>query len=323
MPIIAGQDAIPKEFNSGSNRLSAGGEERLESIFHRRERRGLISNRDEALGMIFNACLGCCERRFGKKKDVSFSHEYRRSGLEAKSDGSSVFMNETLLHSLLQHIYVIIYHSLDFENPDVSFYCYKQLLVIMNEQCNNTYLMPGEDAFIGVMEKYPSLKTLNVAADVYWGMVAFMMLHELSHIFLGHHAEGGDLTIAESEREADREAFLIFLGMICDRGSHEKLEFLEEYIYLAPMMALDFFTLVHFADGTINGNKHESSYPPNEERKAALFDLFANWDGEFDSRDGNGIYNWYIEVVEKFKNDLRSANERGMLESIKRPRSGA
>jgi len=321
MALVTNSVEIPKEFNStSSSQISADGKKRLENIFYRGKKREFISNREEILYMIFKASMDCCEHHFGKKKDVSFSHEYRRDGLAVKSNESSVFINETILNSLLQYIYVVIYNSLDIHNSDVSFYCYKQLLIIINEQCNNTYTLPSEDAFIDIMEKYPNIRTLNVAADVYWGMITFLMLHELSHIFLEHHAAGKGQAIAEQEREADKEAFLIFLDMIYNRDSHKKLEFLEEYIYLAPMMTIDFFTLVYFVDGTISGNRYSSNHPPHEERKNILFDLFDKWERDFDSVNGNAIYNGYVDVVEKFKNALFNANEQGMLEQIKRTR---
>jgi hypothetical protein len=315
LPIITNSNEIPKEFNSSAIPISIDGINRIKKIFNLSE---LVSNRNEILKTVFKTLLSCCERHFGKNKEVSFTHVYRRNGLDVKSGESSVFINDTLLHSLFHYINVVIYHSLDFDNPDVSFYSFKQLLHMMNEHCNNTYSLPGEDDVISVMEKYPNLKTLNVASDVYWGMITFLIIHELSHIFLGHLIDSKKQTIAEQECEADKEAYLIFLDIIYNKNFYKDLDFLEEYIYLAPMMIIDFFTLVNYVDGTINDTRYKSYHPPHEERKDIMFKLFADWECEFDSREGNSIYYWYISVVEKFKNDLFNAKDQGMLESIKR-----
>ena len=163
MPIITNSSEIPKEFNSFDFKpISNDGKKRISRFIYPDSQNEFISNKDEILDKVFKTALNCCERHFGKKKDVSFIYEYRRNGLDVSTNESSVFINETLLHSLSHFITVVIYHSLDFDNPDVSLYCFKQLLVIMNEQCNNTYMLPNEDDYIDVIEKYPDIKTLIV-----------------------------------------------------------------------------------------------------------------------------------------------------------------
>ncbi|MDR1149888.1 MAG: hypothetical protein LBK66_14795 [Spirochaetaceae bacterium] len=317
MPIVTNSNAIPKEFiNTDIIPISNEGKNRLKNILKLKGE--FVSNRDEILDLVFKTSLKCCELYFNKNKDVSFDHGYMRNGLEVRSGESSIFMNDTLLQSLSHFIHVVIYHSLDFDNAEVSLYCYRELLFIMNEQCNNTYLLPGENRYIGVLEKFPDIKTLNVASDLYWGMITFLILHELSHIFLNHHNIDKGQAISEQEQDADRNAYLIFLEMIYNKSLYKELEFLEEYIYLSPMMIIDFFTLVYFVDGTINEARYTSCYPSHEKRKDLLLKLFNDWDRDFNTEEGNIIYNWYIEVVEKFKNDLYNANEQGMLKSIKR-----
>jgi hypothetical protein len=319
LPIITNSSEIPKEFNNSDFKpISNDGKKRLSNFIYPDNNNEFISNKDEILDKVFKTSLNCCERHFGKKKNVTFIHEYRRNGIDVSTNESSVFVNETLLNSLSHFITVVIYHSLDFNNHDVSHYCFKQLLFIMNEQCNNTYVLPNEDDYIEIIERYPNINTLNVSTDIYWGMIAFLILHEFSHIFLEHLVERKNQTIAEQENEADKEAYLIFLEMIYNKNIHHELDFLEEYIYLAPMMTIDFFTLVYYVDGTINGTRYKSYHPPHEERKNLLFNLFANWECDFDTENGNGIYNWYIDIIEKFKNDLFNANEQGTLKSIKR-----
>ncbi|MDR0474165.1 MAG: hypothetical protein LBH43_10905 [Treponema sp.] len=313
MPIITNSNAIPKKFTSNTIVLSTDGEKRLKNFLRIKE---LVPGKGEMLGIIFKASMECCESHFGKNMTVSFGHDYRRNGLDVRSDASSIFINDTLLESLSHFITVVIYHSLDFDNPEVSLYCYRQLLFIINEECNNTYLLPSENEYVDLIEKYPDLKTLNVATDLYWGMITYLILHELSHIFLNHLNK--EQIIAEQEYEADKEAYHIFLEMIYCKNDYKKLEFLEEYIYLAPMMIIDFFSLVTFVDGTINETRYKSYHPPHENRKNNLFKLFSDWERDLNTEAGNGLYNWYIEVVERFKNDLFNANEKGMLKSIKR-----
>ena len=316
MPIITDSNAIPKKFTSSGIPLSDDDENRIKNLLKLKE---LVPSKDEMLGLVFKTSLECCELHFGKNKAVSFGHDYRRNGLDVRSGESSIYINDTLLESLSHFITAVIYHSLDFDNPEVSLYCYRQLLFIVNEECNNTYSLPPKE-YIDLIEKFPDLRTLNVASDLYWGMVTFLILHELSHIFLDHLNTDKGQTIAEQEYEADKEAYLIFLEMIYNRSQHKKLEFLEEYIYLSPMMIVDFFTLVNFVDGTIYGTRYTSYHPPHEKRKDFLFELFKGWDRDFNTEDGNELYNWYIEVVERFKNDLFNANEQGLLKSIKRNR---
>jgi len=204
MPIITNSNEIPNEFNSSDyKQMSNSGMKRIKKVFNLNEENGFLSSRDEILNAIFNTCLDCCKYHFGKNKDVSFINYYRRNGLDVTSNESNIFMNEALLHSLSHYINVVIYHASDFENPDVSFYCFKQLIVIINEQCNNTFSLPNEEDFIDVMERFKELKTLCVAIDVYWGMITFLILHELSHIFLDHPSSIKNKTIAEQEYEIE------------------------------------------------------------------------------------------------------------------------
>jgi len=318
MPIVISSNTIPERFNNSDfKQLSEDGKDRYRKLFNLAKQSKLPSF-ETVLDMIFETSLECCKQHFNINKDASFSHSYRRNGLDISTSKSSVFINDTLIYSLYHYTLVVFYHCLYFDDPDVSFDSYKELLFITNEQCNNTYALPQEDSIIGVMEKYPSVRNLNVAADVYWGMITFLLLHELSHIFLNHLTINKNQTIAETEYDADKEAYLIFLNMIHNKEKYRHMEFLENYIYLAPIMTIDFFTLVNFVDGTINGNKYVSYHPPHEKRKDSLFNIFDTWDCEFDSREGNAIYYWYERVVVKFKNSLYNANEQGLLESIKR-----
>ena len=319
MSIIADVNAIPNKFYSQEyKQISDSGKNRIETALHLNHQ--FDSNRDETINAIFQTALADCIRHFGKNLQLTFSHNYRRSGLDVKSNATGVFINETLLCSLSQFINLVIYHSLDFNNPEVQSYCYKQLLFVLNEQCNNTYILPIEEDYVGLIERYPSTKTLNVASDIYWGIITFLIFHELAHIFLGHLSTGKEQTIAEQEHEADSKAYNLFLEMIYRKSNYTELAFLEDYIYLASMMVIDFFTLVNFVDGTLNEKKYYSYHPPHKDRKEHLFDLFDGWECDFDTEEGNGIYNWFIEVVEKFKNDLYSANKAGQLNSIKRRR---
>jgi len=318
MAIINDSNAIPDRFRSSYDTLSDTGKEEIKKILNINSGINQLSSIEEILNIVFNVSLDCCKHYFNKNIEVSLIHDYKRNGLDVKSGSSNIYMNETLINSLLQYILVVIYFSLDFKNPEVDLYCYRKLLFITNEQCNNTYVLPKESDFIEIMGKYPDIKTLNVAYDVYWGIITFLILHELAHIFLGHFDTKKEYIISEREYEADKAAYLIFLDMIYNKSRYNTLEFLEEYIYLAPMMAIDFFTLVNFVDGTINETRYFSRHPPHEERKDFLFDLFDKWDCEFNTVEGNGIYNWYVDVVEKFKKDLFNANEQGMLDLIKR-----
>jgi hypothetical protein len=314
MPIITDSNAIPKEFITRVIQISDNAKNRLKNALKIDE---FIPNQNEILDLVFKTSLDCCELHFNKKKSVSFTYDYIRNGLDVRSGESSIFMNIALIESLSHFITVVIYHALDFDNREVSLYCYRQLLFIMNEECNNTYTLPPESKYIELIEKFfDKDNSLQVSTDLFWGMITFLILHELSHIFLNHFNK--EQTIAEQEYEADREAYLILLEMIYNKGLYKGLKFLKEYIYLTPMMIIDFFTLVTFVDGTINGTRYKSYHPSHEKRKDFLFELFNNWDRDFYTEEGNGLYNWYIEVVERFKNDVYNANEQGMLKSLKR-----
>jgi hypothetical protein len=274
---------------------------------------------------IFNYFLGKFNEKFNVKRDIKFGHGYYRK-LEIKRDNNNIFIDDTLLSALFQFIAAVFYWAEGFGDKTVALFGFRYLLFITNDLCLNLHELPGTKTYEEFMDRFNGkLNILMLASNVYWVMVIFAVLHELSHIFLEHkpHKEIHEKEeFLKQEYDADELAYVMLLDTICNRNNilsnYNIMEIFEEYTYLAPMMLIDFYDLPYYVDSIINKTKFYSLYPSPVHRKERLFKVFDDWEKSINTEEGNDLYNYFVDVIEKFKNDVCDAEECGNLNVLKR-----
>lgn len=176
------------------------------------------------------------------------------------------------------------------------------------------------------MDKYKdNVKLLNVVMDIYWSIITFLILHELSHIYLNRESSNvvDAKLLRKQEYESDELAYKNLLNLIYNRKNikmnYNIADIFEEYTYLSPLIFVDLVDLVKYVSGEIDNERYVSEYPSQIHRKENLLNIFDKWENDIDTEEGNAIYYWFIiTIIEKFKNNLYNANEFGKLNKIKR-----
>lgn len=274
---------------------------------------------------IFNYFLGKLNEKFNINRTIKFCLDYYRK-VEIKRDNNDIFIDHTLLSALSGFTTTVFYCSEGFGDKEVDLFGFRYLLFIINEQCLNLHELPDKSSQDDFIERFNGkLEIIRIAMDIYWVMLVFAVLHELSHIFLGHkpYKEIYDHNeFLKQEYEADESAYIILLETIYNRNNiqldYDMSAIFQEYTYLAPMMLIDFYNLIYYVDGTINKVKFYSPYPSPAHRKERLFTVFDRWEKSINTKEGNDLYNCFLDVIEKFMNDVCDAEECGNLDALKR-----
>jgi len=206
----------------------------------------------------------------------------------------------------------------EFENDKNEYKYFIYLIFLLNECCIFGQL-PGEDAKSVLMEKvYKDQQIMNLAADCYWSIMLFNTAHEFAHIYQAYtnpnYWEKKE-NCKESESNADAIAYDILLRLIMDK--QEKNLVVEKYTYLAPMMYMDLFNLYYYTDYILYGIKHEdNTHPTPDKRKEALFNIANREIYQFDTEEGNIVYQNFCWIYDIFVERLPKYKESGKLNEI-------
>lgn len=205
--------------------------------------------------------------------------------------------------------------SKNFNNLDIYGDCFIYLLFLMNDVCIFGEMQEFE-ANQALMETIKGdIQILQLAEDCYWTIVVFSLAHEMAHAYFAIGKKYSKERTKEEEYAADMVAYNIVLKIIMK--GRESNAILEEYTYLAPMIYMDFFDLYYYTDKILyNTEIHDLDHPAPEKRKDKLFELVDRDDYEFNTVEGNHLYNCFLDVYNEFKEQLRIKMEKGKLDKI-------
>jgi len=161
------------------------------------------------------------------------------------------------------------------------------------------------------------LQVLQLAEDCYWTIVVFSLAHEVAHAYLAHMGRQYSRQHPEKEEyDADMIAYHIVLKIIMEKDGEEE-QILEKYTYLAPMMYMDFFDLYYYIDRILYKSRFsDPQHPWPADRKNRLFVVANKDEYDFDTVDGNHLYNGFLDVYDEYKEQVLLKMERGKLDKI-------
>ena len=273
---------------------------------------------------IFQEMLKIIEDMFKSEynfncRDVFINNNYQQSfNSYAYVDSNyPVFIHiDQLFESLIfSFMLTMLKWAKEFEKDTKKDEYFKYLLFLLNEVGAGE--LPDENAKSSLMDKIQDdQQILNLAAGCHWMIMSFTIAHEFAHAYQKEtNFEYWDNYQKEAEFNADKIAYDIVLKMIMNKKNKEFM--LEEYTYLGPMMCMDFFDLYYFTNYVLYGMKYESrTHPTPEKRKEMLFKIVEEDIYQFNTEDGNVIYQWFCEMYDIFKQKLVRYKENGNLQKL-------
>lgn len=274
---------------------------------------------------IFNEMLDMVRSAFQRWydydcRDIYLNNNYQKSfnsyAYVDRINPIFIHVDQLLETIILNFMIVILKWAKELENnvDGNSYFIY--LIYLMNELCIFGEL-PSEDAKAVLMEKTADdSQIINLASDCHWGIMVFTVAHEIAHAYQMHiNPEYWEKNPKESEFDADAIAYDILLRLIMD-GQGKNL-IMQEYVYLAPMMYMDFFNLYYYTDYTLYGTRYSSqTHPSPDERKAALFAIVEREIYQLNTEEGNVVYQWFCWVYDMFMEKLPEYKGKGKLDGI-------
>ena len=274
---------------------------------------------------VFNEMLDIVQRAFQRWYDYDCADIFLNNNYQ-KSFNSYAYVdqiNPVFIHIdqlletiILNFMFITLKWAKESEKgvDEKGYFVY--MVYLMNELCIFGEL-PAEDAKSALMEKMDNdLQIMNLASDCHWGIMVFNAAHEIAHAYqMFINPKYWKEHPKEAEFDADAIAYDILLRLIMDR--QEKNLILQEYVYLAPMMYMDFFDLYYYTDYILYGTVYSSlTHPTPEERKASLFTLVEREVYQLDTEEGNAIYQYFCQIYDRYIEKLPEYKKKGKLDSI-------
>ena len=245
---------------------------------------------------------------------------------EKESDGNLVHIDELYEASVISFLLAAFKWAKEFNNPDIYGFGFIHLLYTLNDVCILRNLPDARSAEALLTALDADLQIINLAEDCYWTITAFNIAHEIAHAYLGKDREWGKQTQRNREKQqeeydADAIAYDIVLKMIGDsREMERENKLLEEYTYMAPIIFMDYIDLIYYTDRVLYGAYLEpGDHPPVENRKGKLFSIPYKPEYEFNTTEGNAVYNGFLDVCDEYKTQLYLKKQRGKLDKIINP----
>lgn len=232
-----------------------------------------------------------------------------------------VYVDELLQLSVILFIATLL--TWDDKNDDLETYsiCFRFTLFLLNDVCIFGEI-PSKSVFQDVLPRFlKDIHIVELSEECFWTIMAFTLAHELAHEYLSlrsnmsHRADRKKNIDYEEEFQADRIAYDIVLNNIIE-ANPKKIK-LKNYTYLAPMMYMDFFDLFYYTDRVLYKKRIPIiDHPLPNTRKAALFRIVDDDKYDFDTEDGNDLYNCFLNSFDLFKEELLLKEQRGKLRTV-------
>ena len=231
-----------------------------------------------------------------------------------KTENPTIVFDE-LLQFTIKSFYLLVF-SLANDRSDENFEkCFKNCVMLLELQGNRHELATYSYEKLVEMCKYPK-NILDLSMDAYWVSWTFIVAHELYHVS-NNTAESS----YQEELDSDKYAYTVIINMIQAQKQDKTpkdLDVFHEYLYLAPLMMLEFFKLLDFYNNLFGKKAEYIDYPSPELRQEKLFDMFDEYiPNSFDTVEGNGVFNCFLDEIDFIKEQLKLKKENGELDRIR------
>lgn len=230
-----------------------------------------------------------------------------------KTDNSIIIFDELLQYTLMSFYFMIF--SLIYDGSKENFErCFKNCVVLLDLQGNKNEIGTHNLKEMFEMCKLPK-SILDLAMDAYWVSWTFVFSHEL------YHAKCIEKTSPlQEEVDADKSAYITLLRLINAQKNtdiSDGIEVFHEYLYLAPMMLMEYFKLLDFYNSLFGKAIDYTDHPTPEIRQEKLFDMFDDYIPEsFDTTIGNDLYNSFLDQIDVLKEQLEIKKKNGKLDFL-------
>ena len=295
------------------------------------EKEGLCTDsKGVDIGTLFDCVKHAFESEFGCRMDVFFVSQYiaanngefavkHDDASRAFSTGRIVYIDKLMVNVLFEYI-ANHYLWARFGNEVFSF-CFKHTLKILDACCRQGYLDTDEgiSELLGHYMDKGDDRAYTFIADLYWCVMAFVMCHELAHIYIDETAEkeGMDITDSKAESLADEYGYRVFLRLIVGSGLQYDSPFLSvfhDYLYAAPMILFLFYEDLYFMENWVYGEKITlKEHSPFSVRKEKLIEFSREWDFDIELSEGDDVLNNFWDISVLFREELVYKIKNGKL----------
>lgn len=240
----------------------------------------------------------------------------------AFTTGRLVYIDKLIVNVLLE--YTANHYLWARFGDDVFSFCFKYTLKILDACCRQGYLN-SDESLCELLSQFKDKGDANAyifIADLYWCIIAFIMCHELAHIYIDDVSEKQNKSITDIEAEtlADEYGYRVFLHLIESISRHINSPYssvFHDYLYAAPMILFLFYEDLYFMQNWIYGEKislgEHSSF---SSRLSRLLDLSREWDLQIDLSQGDAVLANYWDISDLFREELVYKLKNGKLTEV-------
>lgn len=261
------------------------------------------------------------------KKEYDFEENtIQLSNCYQKTINSYIYNNQknpTFIHidelfesTVLSFFITMFKWSKEIDNLEIRGDCFKYMLFLMNDVCifGEMQAPDANNALLHLLGG--DIQIMKLAEDCYWTIVVFSLAHEMAHSYLLSIGKKYSEKHPEKEEyDADAIAYDLVLKIIMKESNEESI--LEKYTYLAPAMYMDFFDLYYYTDRVLYKTVIlNPKHPKPIDRKGHLFAIVCKDEYDFDTVNGNYLYNGFLDVYDEYKEQILLKREKGKLDKI-------
>lgn len=240
----------------------------------------------------------------------------------AFTTGRLVYIDKLMVNVLLE--YTANHYLWARFGDDVFPFCFKYTLKILDACCRQGYLNSDESLceLLSQFKDKGDAKAYTFIADLYWCIIAFIMCHELAHIYIDDisRKENKPITDIEAETLADEYGYKVFLHLIDGVDSSINSPYstvFQDYLYAAPMILFLFYEDLYFMENWIYGETislgEHSSF---SSRLSRLLNLSREWDIQIDLSEGDAVLASYWNISDLFREELVYKLKNGKLTEV-------
>lgn len=234
-----------------------------------------------------------------------------------KEEKKFIYIDELLQFSIVYFLTTMFIWDWKREDAEAYGICFKHILGLMNQVC--IFGDAPSDRMYGEILSLLGGDThiADLAESCFWTIITFTLAHEAAHEYMGtmkspEQRIPSDQAGVKEEFMADGIAYDMVLRNIMGEGNAPFR--LENFTYLAPMMYMDFFDLYYYTDRVLY-KKYVvmGDHPTPAARKNALFKTVQDDKYDFDTEEGNDLYNCFLNAYDLYKDELLLKEQRGKL----------
>lgn len=279
---------------------------------------------------LFELVRQAFEKKYNCKLNASFVSMYIASDngeIAVKHDNSSrafstgkiVYIDRLLVNVLFE--YIANYYLWSRFGDSVFPFCFPYALNLIDICCRQGYINTEENRFplLDTLKEKCDARGYVFIANMYWSILAFIMCHELAHIYIDNNSSQLNTPLNNKQIEilADEYGYNVFLSLIDGHMPHLDSPFLEvfhDYLYAAPMVLFLFFEDLYYMEYWIYGEKIAlREHPSFSDRIFHLLEISRLNDYSFSVDEGDDVLRCFWDISDLFREELIYKLKNGKL----------